>query len=343
MRWAGVAAAVGFGSCLWLLPTSLARADAVVHPAGSEVWLARERAVVVWDAAKKTEHLVRRPTFGGDTKPLAWLVATPSVPQVAKVDAATFERLRALGPGSPSELPAGGSTGDFQLDTIRGTPNDVAALTSWLASAGMADRPSLHGWALGYLARGWVLTALRFASRGDGPAVRFSFTTDAPFFPYVDAPEDTPLPQHAPGRHPGGAVDLLVIAAGPMDAREAGALAGPRFMGETDAQPAVLATALGAEAAAWGFDPASRPSWTLSRLYDAGTAPRVAFDDLALTTHEPPPPLDTAITRGRRRHGPAAEPPSSRRKNERVALFVVAALIALALGVALTDRTQRAG
>jgi hypothetical protein len=207
-----------------------ARACAPAPRPGAEVSIADESAIVVWDKDAKREHFIRRASFRSDAKDFGFLVPTPDIPELSAVDDAIFTRLEQV--TSPEEihqarytlLPTGLLLGFFLLS--RGAPGSSSsvrvldeqrvagydavvlgadspdALAGWLASHGYAARPALEQWLRPYVAQKWKLTAFRIASdAGAGTistqAVRMSFHTDRPFFPYrepSDQRDPTPTP-----------------------------------------------------------------------------------------------------------------------------------------------------
>ena len=64
---------------------------------------------------------------------------------------------------------------------------DPEALTAWLATKGFDSRPELAEWSRPYVEKGWMITAFKYATDAttiDVSAVRLSFETDEPLFPY---------------------------------------------------------------------------------------------------------------------------------------------------------------
>jgi hypothetical protein len=61
--------------------------------------IATEQTIIVWDAAKKTEHFIRRLEFNTDavapSAPIGFLVPTPGVPQIAEASDSAFGRMQA--------------------------------------------------------------------------------------------------------------------------------------------------------------------------------------------------------------------------------------------------------
>jgi hypothetical protein len=71
--------------------------------------------------------------------------------------------------------------------------DDAKALRAWLEAHGYEVRPTLVDWLAPYLANRWTITAFKIAEQAktDAPrhrpasaAVRLTFTTDRPFYPY---------------------------------------------------------------------------------------------------------------------------------------------------------------
>lgn len=89
--------------------------------------------------------------------------------------------------------------------------SDPKALTGWLSTNGYDARPAIEEWAAPYVEKRWIITAFKYAARpGDvaTDAVRMSFQTEAPLFPYR-VPTDNIAP---PGR--GNLLRTFVVAPG---------------------------------------------------------------------------------------------------------------------------------
>ncbi|NBV44126.1 MAG: DUF2330 domain-containing protein [Planctomycetia bacterium] len=74
-----------------------------------------------------------------------------------------------------------------QYDVAVLEADDATALTDWLATNGFESRPALREWAEPYVAKGWIITAFRYAGgagRIETGGVRMSFQTDIPMFAY---------------------------------------------------------------------------------------------------------------------------------------------------------------
>jgi hypothetical protein len=194
------------------------------YPAGQPVRIADQEVLVVWDGATKTEHFVRRADFqaAGPAASFGFLVPTPTVPQLAETDGAVFDRLgqltapehvrdydvrlsliqsllprpksRGIGAAALStrEARVVGRAHVAGYDATVLEADDPKALTDWLDQHGFDARPEITDWAKPYVDAGWKVTAFEFNPSKDDiaaatvatPAVRMTFGTDRPVFPY---------------------------------------------------------------------------------------------------------------------------------------------------------------
>lgn len=202
-----------------------ARGGAVAPRKGEKVEATNESALVVWDAASKTEHLVRTATFSAGAADFGILVPTPAKPEVAPADPAVFAALsditrprtvvetRYQSPEIswrrllPTGFGAGGGgfanvpprkmeveekpVGDLTAAVIKA--DDPKAVADWLEKNGYETRPGLADWLKWYADHKWYVTAFKVAAPAEGrsgssyptaPAVRLTFTTESPVFPY---------------------------------------------------------------------------------------------------------------------------------------------------------------
>jgi hypothetical protein len=196
----------------------VALACAPAPHAGDEIAIVEESAVIVWDPATKTEHFIRRATFRGkEGHDFGFLVPTPTAPTLAEVDDAIFEKLEARtrretvhvtrkkidwtplvlmsyyrredasGAPPPVEVLSTQKVAGYEAVVLSAT--DAAALQKWLADHGYAATPDLTEWLDAYVKKQWKITAFKIdAARPElaarTSAVKMSFTTDRPFFPY---------------------------------------------------------------------------------------------------------------------------------------------------------------
>jgi hypothetical protein len=209
-----------------LTPRSAA-ACAVAAPEGKSLVTASENALVVWDAVKHREHFIRAATFEGDAKDAGFLVPTPSMPELAAVDEEPFSQLavQALPPivrrtqwgvsfaplclltlgrsvksaADESAVTVLGRTrvGPYDAVTLQGT--SAEKIVQWLDGHRFDARPALLAWLAPYVARGFFFTVFRVRAE-DGwtklsaPAVRLSFDTPEPFYPYREPDDVRPEP-----------------------------------------------------------------------------------------------------------------------------------------------------
>ena len=66
------------------------RACAPAPPAGVDVTILAEEALIIWDEVAKRQHFIRRADFQTDADALGFIVPTPSMPELAEAEAALF-------------------------------------------------------------------------------------------------------------------------------------------------------------------------------------------------------------------------------------------------------------
>lgn len=182
---------------------------ALVLPPGARAHLADESALIIWDAAGGTQHFIRRAAFETAAKDFGFLVPTLGVPELAEAGDVAFDYLamitapkiivlpRDSGPGReikaaaaapPVTVVATAQVAGYDAVVLEAT--DAAALDRWLKDHGYVSGPALVEWFRPYVAQGWKITAFKIArdpkggERVSASAVRMSFRTDKPFFPY---------------------------------------------------------------------------------------------------------------------------------------------------------------
>ena len=158
---------------------------------------------------------------GGDD--FGFLVPTPSVPELAEADGRVFDaladasrpalvevnRLRhhwsllgslllsqekatraalaldAAPPRAAVEVVKTARVAGYEAAVLRA--DDPELLGKWLSDNGYQSRPELVEWSRPYVEKGWMITAFKYVGGGnrvDVAAVRMSFVTGAPLFPY---------------------------------------------------------------------------------------------------------------------------------------------------------------
>ena len=197
-----------------------ASACAPAPPMGSIVEVAEESAIIVWDEQNGMEHFIRRATFRSDAANFGFLVPTPTVPDLKEERDDIFVRLEDLmrpeilkedihgvrpvslflsffllnRVSEEARAPITASVRILAAATVSGydatvlEADDASALVKWLQEHGYAVSPSLTEWFQPYIDKKWKITAFKISGDGKQPvattAVRMSFKTDSPFFPY---------------------------------------------------------------------------------------------------------------------------------------------------------------
>jgi hypothetical protein len=205
--------------CAFPLPTpNPITACAVAPPRNGQVSIFDESAIIVWDATTKTEHFIRRASFQTAVKEFGFIVPTPTKPTLGESDNKAFSELaRITAPKivtKPRQISSGGCgcSADKAMFAGRASPgnavhvleetqvagydaavleaDDADALSKWLTDHGYEFSPELKDWAGIYIKMGWKLTAFKIAKSADDKpavstsAVKMTFQTDRPFYPY---------------------------------------------------------------------------------------------------------------------------------------------------------------
>jgi hypothetical protein len=172
---------------------------------GEAVDIAEESAIIIWDAAAKTQHFIRRATFETRSKDFGFLVPTPTVPELKEANDDAFSLLERLTAPPRFEMAASAEkkavakaeaprvevvakvkVAGYDAAVLKA--NDAGALDAWLKNHGYHSSPELIDWYKPYVAGNWIITAFKIDAGADGrvegSAVRMSFKTEQPFFPY---------------------------------------------------------------------------------------------------------------------------------------------------------------
>lgn len=259
--------AILFAAILFVhgLSENLAACCAVTRQAGSVV-NADQTVIMLWDAAQQRQHFIRQASFKTDAADVGFIVPTPSRPELAESGNAAFPRLAEItapvmkpGGGFPISCAAmptvasyGRSVRVIEEKRVAGfdatvlTAESGADLTEWLKDHGYAFSPQVAEWAQPYLGGGWHFTALKVAKAGGAQdikaaALRLSFQTDRPLFPYRE-------PESAASAAKLGTADRLLRIYFIAEARYRAEVAGKEWSGKavwsndiTCARPALLA------------------------------------------------------------------------------------------------------
>jgi hypothetical protein len=194
---------------------------------GEPVVNADQTIVMIWDAAKQTQHFIRQASFKSQGEDFGFLVPSPSRPELAESGNEAFPMLQKLtepevvtqkmptqpagcGCGMKSQAPMAAGLADapavrvleekmvagFNAKVLEADTTDV--LVQWLKENGYAYSPEVAAWAKPYVEGKWKITALKVAKKKDSDkekdvtaaALRLTFKTDRPLFPYRE-PDST--------------------------------------------------------------------------------------------------------------------------------------------------------
>jgi hypothetical protein len=237
---------------------------AVVNPSGRSgepIAIAHESAIILWDAASKTQHFIRRASFANTSgvKDFGFLVPTPSYPELAEASDAAFTtlekvtaprtvterrpvRLFPFGYFTMSSSLNGGGKGvqavpeqpDVQVlqqkrvagyDAVVLEVKNADALSGWLKEHGYAFAPELKDWVAPYVRQGWKVTAFKVGRNEKGGELATSPVR-------MTFPTDKPFfPYREPAKQPGRPGRLLRVYF-LAEARYKGVLPGAAWPGQ---------------------------------------------------------------------------------------------------------------
>lgn len=191
-----------------LVGASRAFACCAVAPGGHLAVNADQTVILLWDAERQTQHFIRQADFATNGGEVGFIVPSPSRPEVEESGDAAFARLDRITAPPPARggVPFGCSAappipvanGVRVVEQKRVAGFDAAVLTAhsghdlaaWLQAHGYPWSTAVADWAKPYLGGNWHFTALKVARDGRGGpriqagALRISFQTETPLFPY---------------------------------------------------------------------------------------------------------------------------------------------------------------
>ena len=197
--------------CLTFAATKSAHACCAVAAGGVPVVNADQTVIIWWDKSNQIEHFIRKASFRGGGESIGFLVPTPSRPQLEESGDEAFRYLanitapkRFAGGGFPLGCSVAAPSNSIQgvrlieEKTVAGFDAVVLAadsgkeLIEWLRQREYVFTPEAAAWAQPYLANGWYITAMKVTKDPDArsksevsaSALRISFKTDRPIFPY---------------------------------------------------------------------------------------------------------------------------------------------------------------
>jgi len=184
---------------------------------GEPVVNADQTVILLWDAANKMQHFIRKASFKSEADDFGFIVPSPTQPELAESGGEAFPYLQKLTEPEVIQKPrpsnfSCGCSGGFKnkaapesLGVIVLDEKEVAgfhasvleagsatALVQWLKKNGYAFSQEIEVWAKPYVDQGWKFTALKVAKDETrkasktvaAAALRISFQTDRPLFPY---------------------------------------------------------------------------------------------------------------------------------------------------------------
>jgi hypothetical protein len=189
-----------------------------VSKSGKPVVNADQTVLIIWDAATKTQHFIRKASFKSDADDFGFLVPSPSQPELSESGNEAFPYLQKLtepevqkkkasrGMGcalacsaadkKDKDKAAGNSVRVLEEKLVAGfdavvlEASSADALVKWLKEHDYTFSPEVAAWAKPYVDQGWKITALKVAKESktakdvNAAALRLTFKTERPLFPY---------------------------------------------------------------------------------------------------------------------------------------------------------------
>ncbi|MFO0863597.1 MAG: DUF2330 domain-containing protein [Gemmataceae bacterium] len=216
-------------ACAFVFGLAPAPACCPAPPHGRAVVNANQTVILLWDAANKTQHFIRKASFASEADDFGFLVPTPQEPELAESGEDAFDylakltkprfetRYRFTSMGcieATRTATVGDAVNVLQQKIVAGFKATVLeaksaqALVGWLKENGYAFSPEVEAWAKPYVEAGWKMTALKLTKGPDPSAgknvaaksLRISFKTDRPLFPYRE-PDPTSFAKELNARH----------------------------------------------------------------------------------------------------------------------------------------------
>lgn len=205
--------------------TPIAPGCAPAPPSGNPVVNADQTVIILWDAAAKIEHMIRKASFKSEADDFGFLVPTPNQPELEESGNDAFPYLYKVTEPETKQVPrpSGIGCGCLKKSEVKSAAtksevrillekevagfkavvleaNSASALIGWLKDNGYAFSQQIEAWAKPYVEAGWKITALKIAKDRDGKdkttvtagALRITFQTDRPLFPYREPDPQSP-------------------------------------------------------------------------------------------------------------------------------------------------------
>lgn len=184
-------------------------------PRGQAVVNADQTVILIWDPVSKMEHFIRQASFKSEAADFGFLIPTPNQPELEESANDVFKflgkltapevvtrhhwREPSIGCGESAPATAAQKSAVRVLDEklVAGfhavvlEASSAGALVKWLTEHGYVLSAEIEAWAKPYVDASWKITALKVARQPgekrqdvDASALRLSFKTDRPLFPY---------------------------------------------------------------------------------------------------------------------------------------------------------------
>lgn len=210
-----------FVCLLFLVQPPAAFACCAVSRAVDQVVNADQTVIILWDPATKRQHFIRQASFKSDAKEdIGFIVPSPSQPDLEEAGDEAFGQLKYItapvirsgGGGIGCSKPTPSTRSDASdvevlerkrvagFDAVVLRAGSAQGLVDWLAQNDYAYSDAVAAWAQPYVEKGWPFTALKVAPGDESnpdreaAALRISFQTDTPLFPYRE-PDSTEASQ----------------------------------------------------------------------------------------------------------------------------------------------------
>ncbi len=197
------------------------KACCAAGPLNQPVVNADQTVAILWNPETKVQHFIRQASFASESSDIGFIIPTPTQPELEEAGDAGFAYLAKLttpevvkkrhpsvgiGCAAPSKGAITRSVTVLEEKRVAGFDAAVleatssASLAQWLRQRNYHLSLEIENWARPYVRDGWKFTALKIAAEDPqdtaekelhAAALRLSFQTDQPLFPYREPKSDT--------------------------------------------------------------------------------------------------------------------------------------------------------
>jgi len=217
-------------SLLITIPPPATQACCAANPNNEFAVNSDQSVLIIWDEEKQTQHFIRKASFHSSSEALGFIIPTPSQPELAESGGAAFDMLqkittpkprRSIGCASMVKTVDSAYAADslitilerkqvagFDAVVLKAGSSD--ALITWLEANGYVHSAAVASWAEPYIEKDWPFTALKVSEASKEPAeetatadqaavkvsasaLRLSFKTDTPLFPYREGYDENAI------------------------------------------------------------------------------------------------------------------------------------------------------